>query len=131
MLTFDAFSFIQVTFLLFIFVGLGSALMADASAPVMPITRTPRAPRSLTGGASSRARLSGAGRARRRPMASPALRGKQADALLPSQVCAGGGSAKRGSRDSAASRVAPDHPERCRVTCAPARANGATRYQDR
>jgi hypothetical protein len=42
MLTFDAFGFIQVTFLLFIFVGLGSALMADASAPVMPITRTPR-----------------------------------------------------------------------------------------
>lgn len=42
MLTFDAFAFIQVTFLLFIFVGLGSALMADASAPVMPITRTPR-----------------------------------------------------------------------------------------
>jgi O-antigen ligase len=42
MLTFDAFGFIQVTFLLFIFVGLGSALMADSSAPVMPITRTPR-----------------------------------------------------------------------------------------
>lgn len=42
MLTFDAFAFIQVTFLLFIFVGLGSVLMADASAPVMPITRTPR-----------------------------------------------------------------------------------------
>jgi polysaccharide biosynthesis protein PslJ len=34
MLTFDAFSFIQVTFLLFIFVGLGSAVMAERPTPV-------------------------------------------------------------------------------------------------
>jgi hypothetical protein len=34
MLTFDAFSFIQVTFLLFIFVGLGAALMAERPMPV-------------------------------------------------------------------------------------------------
>ena len=34
MLTYDAFSFIQVTFLLFILVGLGSALVAERSAPV-------------------------------------------------------------------------------------------------
>jgi O-antigen ligase len=34
MLTYDAFSFIQVTFLLFIFVGLGSALLAERPVPV-------------------------------------------------------------------------------------------------
>ena len=34
MLTYDAFSFIQVTFLLFIFVGLGSALMAERPTPL-------------------------------------------------------------------------------------------------
>jgi hypothetical protein len=33
MLTFDAFAFIQVTFLMFIFVGLGSALLAERPAP--------------------------------------------------------------------------------------------------
>ena len=36
MFTYDAFSFIQVTFLLFILVGLGSALVAERSAPVTP-----------------------------------------------------------------------------------------------
>lgn len=34
MLTYDAFSFIQVTFLLFIFVGLGSALLAERPTPL-------------------------------------------------------------------------------------------------
>jgi hypothetical protein len=34
MLTFDAFAFIQVTFLLFIFVGLGSALLAERPTPL-------------------------------------------------------------------------------------------------
>ena len=34
MLTYDAFAFIQVTFLLFIFVGLGSALLAEHSTPL-------------------------------------------------------------------------------------------------
>jgi hypothetical protein len=34
MLTYDAFSFIQVTFLLFIFVGLGSALLAERPVPL-------------------------------------------------------------------------------------------------
>jgi O-antigen ligase len=34
MITFDAFAFIQVTFLLFIFVGLGSALLAERPTPV-------------------------------------------------------------------------------------------------
>lgn len=34
MFTYDAFSFIQVTFLLFIFVGLGSALMAERPTPL-------------------------------------------------------------------------------------------------
>lgn len=42
MFTFDAFSFIQVTFLMFILVGLGSALLAERSAPValraLPVT---------------------------------------------------------------------------------------------
>ena len=33
MLTYDAFSFIQVTFLLFIFVGLGSVLLAEQPVP--------------------------------------------------------------------------------------------------
>ena len=40
MLTYDAFAFIQVTFLLFIFVGLGSVLIAD------PISRAARRERS-------------------------------------------------------------------------------------
>jgi len=40
MLTYDAFSFIQVTFVLFIFVGLGSALLAERPTPV-PV-RTPK-----------------------------------------------------------------------------------------
>jgi O-antigen ligase len=34
MLTYDAFAFVQVTFLLFIFVGLGSALLAERSTPL-------------------------------------------------------------------------------------------------
>ena len=34
MMTYDAFSFIQVTFLLFIFIGLGSALLAERPSPV-------------------------------------------------------------------------------------------------
>jgi hypothetical protein len=34
MLTFDAFAFIQVTFLLFIFVGLGAALLAERPTPL-------------------------------------------------------------------------------------------------
>jgi hypothetical protein len=34
MLTYDAFSFIQVTFLLFFFVGLGSALLAERPTPL-------------------------------------------------------------------------------------------------
>ena len=48
MLTFDAFSFIQVTFLLFILVGLGSALLAERPAPV-PV---PPQRRSLSAGAA-------------------------------------------------------------------------------
>jgi hypothetical protein len=42
MLTYDAFSFIQVTFLLFILIGLGSALTAERSAPVTLLTRARR-----------------------------------------------------------------------------------------
>lgn len=42
MVTFDAFSFIQVTFLLFILVGLGSALIAERPAPVTVLTRARR-----------------------------------------------------------------------------------------
>jgi hypothetical protein len=34
MLTFDAFAFMQVIFLLFIFVGLGSALLAERPIPL-------------------------------------------------------------------------------------------------
>ena len=41
MLTFDAFSFIQVTFLLFIFVGLGSAVMAERPTPLAVKTSRP------------------------------------------------------------------------------------------
>jgi hypothetical protein len=33
MVTFDAFAFIQVTFLMFIFVGLGAALLAERPLP--------------------------------------------------------------------------------------------------
>jgi len=39
MLTYDAFSFIQVTFLLFILVGLGSALLAERPMPLAARTR--------------------------------------------------------------------------------------------
>jgi O-antigen ligase len=53
MLTYDAFAFIQVTFLLFIFVGLGSALLAEDSTPLaMRARRRPfgrLARRSVTG----------------------------------------------------------------------------------
>ena len=42
MFTFDAFSFIQVTFLMFIFVGLGAALLAERPGP--PILRALPAP---------------------------------------------------------------------------------------
>ena len=42
MFTFDAFSFIQVTFLMFIFVGLGAALLAER--PGAPILRALPAP---------------------------------------------------------------------------------------
>jgi O-antigen ligase len=41
MLTFDAFAFIQVTFLLFIFVGLGSAVMAERPTPLAVPVRRP------------------------------------------------------------------------------------------
>ena len=47
MLTFDAFSFIQVTFLMFLLVGLGSVVMqteSDETAPVaesVPLRRRP------------------------------------------------------------------------------------------
>ncbi len=41
MLTFDAFSFIQVTFLLFIFIGLGSAVMAERPTPLAVKTSRP------------------------------------------------------------------------------------------
>jgi polysaccharide biosynthesis protein PslJ len=48
MLTYDAFSFIQVTFLLFIFVGLGSALIAERPTPLAVRTkRDQQASRSL------------------------------------------------------------------------------------
>jgi hypothetical protein len=43
MLTYDAFSFIQVTFLLFIFIGIGSALMAERPIPVAVRARRARA----------------------------------------------------------------------------------------
>ena len=47
MLTFDAFSFIQVTFLLFILVGLGSALLAERPTPLaMRKTQSRECPRS-------------------------------------------------------------------------------------
>ena len=42
MVTYDAFSFIQVTFLLFILVGLGTALIAERAAPVTFLTRVRR-----------------------------------------------------------------------------------------
>jgi O-antigen ligase/polysaccharide polymerase Wzy-like membrane protein len=42
MVTYDAFSFIQVTFLLFILVGLGTALIAERTAPVTFLTRVRR-----------------------------------------------------------------------------------------
>jgi O-antigen ligase len=47
MFTYDAFSFIQVTFLVFIFIGLGSALMAEPATPLAvrglpPVTPPPR-----------------------------------------------------------------------------------------
>lgn len=44
MFTFDAFSFIQVTFLLFILLGLGSALLAGRPEPVAQEARLPAAP---------------------------------------------------------------------------------------
>ena len=44
MMTYDAFSFIQVTFLLFIFVGLGSALLAERPTPLAVRTRQVRIP---------------------------------------------------------------------------------------
>jgi hypothetical protein len=34
MLTYDAFAFIQVTFILFIFTGLGSSLLAERPMPI-------------------------------------------------------------------------------------------------
>jgi O-antigen ligase len=49
MLTFDAFSFIQVTFLLFIFAGLGSALLAERPTP-LAVRRQPLRPAELTRG---------------------------------------------------------------------------------
>lgn len=42
MLTYDAFAFIQVTFLLFIFVGLGSALLSERPTPVAVRAKRPR-----------------------------------------------------------------------------------------
>jgi hypothetical protein len=39
MFTYDAFAFIQVTFLLFIFVGLGSALLAERPTPLQATRR--------------------------------------------------------------------------------------------
>ena len=42
MFTYDAFSFIQVTFLMFILVGLGSALLAERPTPLA--LRTARQP---------------------------------------------------------------------------------------
>ena len=50
MLTFDAFAFIQVTFLLFIFVGLGSALMAEPPTPRAVEPSRSKRPRSLRAG---------------------------------------------------------------------------------
>ena len=44
MLTYDAFSFIQVTFLLFIFIGLGSALMAERPTPLAVRAKTRAGP---------------------------------------------------------------------------------------
>jgi len=41
MFTYDAFAFIQVTFLLFIFVGLGSALLAERPTPLSTPDRRP------------------------------------------------------------------------------------------
>ena len=41
MLTFDAFSFIQVTFLMFVFVGLGASLMAERPTPLAVRARKP------------------------------------------------------------------------------------------
>jgi hypothetical protein len=46
MLTYDSFSFIQVTFLLFIFLGLGSALMAEPPMPRAVLEPRPRRGRS-------------------------------------------------------------------------------------
>jgi len=44
MITYDAFAFIQVTFLLFIFVGLGSALLAERPTPLAAPARRPSTP---------------------------------------------------------------------------------------
>jgi polysaccharide biosynthesis protein PslJ len=44
MFTYDAFAFIQVTFLLFIFVGLGSALLAERPTPLSAPDRRPATP---------------------------------------------------------------------------------------
>lgn len=46
MLTYDAFSFIQVTFLLFIFVGLGAAIAAEQPTPLAVRSRRESAPTS-------------------------------------------------------------------------------------
>ena len=54
MLTFDAFSFIQVTFLLFILVGLGSALLAERPTPLALRTTESREPSSLAARRSGR-----------------------------------------------------------------------------
>ena len=44
MFTYDAFAFIQVTFLLFIFAGLGSALLAERPTPLASTGRRPATP---------------------------------------------------------------------------------------
>ena len=49
MLTFDAFAFIQVTFLLFIFVGIGAALLAERPATQSPGETEMDLPRPVLG----------------------------------------------------------------------------------
>ena len=124
MLTFDAFSFIQVTFLMFVFVGLGASLMAERPTPLAVRARKP-APADELGesafgprsgpfrglramsirfcGCSSCANNQAAMR-RRRPMASAARLGSRRRLCCRRRYARASASASCGSRFSAAFR---------------------------
>ena len=53
MFTYDAFSFIQVTFLMFILVGLGAALLAERPTPPVAVAALPDEPGSGPSGTST------------------------------------------------------------------------------